>query len=66
MIGLLRNILAFASTFALITMLAMVALQFLFAICGYRDEPGNRQALYALLFGIMLALLLIPYYYYPC
>ncbi|MGM9733897.1 MAG: hypothetical protein ACI3YT_07255 [Prevotella sp.] len=66
MIGLIRNILAFASTFAIITMLTMVLLQFVFAMCGYHDRPGNRQALYALLCGIMLALLLIPFYYFPC
>ena len=66
MSGLLRNILAFASTFVIISMLTMVLLQFVFAICGYKDKPGNRQALYALVCGIILAMLLILFYYFPC
>ncbi len=66
MLSIVRNILAFGSTFAVIVLGTSFILQFAFGlITGKRlsNEMTNRVFV---VIGVILALLLIPLYYFPC
>lgn len=66
MLSIVRNILAFGSTFAVIVLGTSFILQFAFGlITGKRlsNEMTNRVFV---VIGVIFALLLIPLYYFPC
>lgn len=66
MFGTIRNIIAFLATFTVIMTTAMIALQFLFAIYNGNTMMTSNQEVVAFVVGVILAIVLIPYYHYPC
>ena len=58
-----RNILAFGCTFYLIYFITSSVLNMLFVLACGRTTSVQKKA--AIIFGIIAASLLIPYYYYP-
>ena len=61
--GIVRNILAFGCTFYLIFFITSNVLNLLFALGN--GQTTNIQKKVAIIFGIIAALLLMPYYYFP-
>ncbi len=60
-----RNIISFIGTFLVISSLTMLLLQFL--VCVYKGKWSlNEKTDYRIVItGILVALILIPYYYLP-
>lgn len=65
MIVFLRNIIAFISTFVLISTMIMIIVQGLTIIVRKEKEISNNQEIYIAVLGIIVALLLIPFYFFP-
>lgn len=65
MAEIFRNLMAFAGTFSLIAAVVMMVLHGLIAIISHKKEMSNRQERYIVYIGIAVALLLIPFYYFP-
>lgn len=65
MVEIIRNILAFISTFVSIAALVMIVLHGLIAVICKNKEMSNRQDRYVVFTGIAVALILIPFYYLP-
>lgn len=61
--GIVRNILAFSCTFYLIYFITSSVLNLLFAFALRFSVNISKKA--AIIFGIIAASLLVPYYYYP-
>lgn len=65
MIVLLRNIIAFICTFVLISTMIMIIVQGLTIIVRKEKEISNNQEIYIAVLGLIVALLLIPFYFFP-
>ena len=65
MVETLRNIIAFTATFVVIATVVMMLAHSVIAIAGRNMELSERQERYVVWTGIVIALLLIPFYYFP-
>ena len=65
MVETLRNIIAFSGTFLVIATMVMMFLHCIIAIVCRKKEMSSRQERYVVCIGIAIALLLIPFYYFP-
>lgn len=64
MTELIRNILAFSSTFMVITFISAIIFQIV--ACAFNKGCVNdKMEKEGLLYGIIIALILIPFYYFP-
>lgn len=65
MIDILRNIVAFVATFVLISTIVPVVIGFIPFLFGHKRLSQGSDKI-AIWIGIILALVLIPFYSYPC
>ncbi len=65
MAEILRNAMAFVGTFSVIASVVMIVLHGIIAIVNHKKTISNKQERYIVYIGIAIALLLIPFYYFP-
>ena len=65
MAEILRNAMAFVGTFSVIASVVMIVLHGIIAIVNHKETISNKQERYIVYIGIAIALLLIPFYYFP-
>lgn len=66
MFDLVRNIIAFIATFTVTMTVTMIVIHFGISVRTKTSRLTCRQEVISFWVGLMLALLLIPFYYFPC
>jgi len=66
MLDLIRNIIAFATTFVAVMAVTMCIAHLCISACFGKMMLTHRQETLSLWIGVALAVGLIPFYYFPC
>lgn len=66
MLDLIRNIIAFVATFAAIMAVTMCVAHLCISACVGKMALTHRQEVLTFWIGMVLAAVLIPFYYFPC
>lgn len=65
MLDLVRNIIAFTGTFLIISCVSIFVLKYITYL--FTNNYNHQQtSLITVIIGVTIALLLIPFYYFPC
>lgn len=65
MLDLLRNILAFTGTFLVISSMTILAMQIAMGIFTSKPKLNKKESCIIYAIGIIVALSMIPFYYFP-
>ena len=66
MLELIRNTIAFITTFVVIMTTTMLCINIMSALFRENWKCNPRREKIEIIIGFLLAVLLIPFYYYPC